>query len=126
MKFLEYQAKAVLRQYGVSTPKLGGVVSKSPQLGKALKTAGKGPWVLKAQILAGGRGKAGGIRLVPTGQEARRALSVLLGKPLITPQTGPEGTKVSKVLVEKALKISREMYLGIVLNRKLEVRVVVA
>ena len=120
MKLLEYQAKELFRRHGIPVPKLGGVVSSLKDLSPALRKAGKPPWVIKAQVLAGGRGKAGGVRLVRSAKEAEEFVKGLLGKSLVTHQTSPEGVRVSKLLVEQALKISREMYLSLVLSRKLE------
>ncbi|HOW28400.1 MAG TPA: ADP-forming succinate--CoA ligase subunit beta [Elusimicrobiota bacterium] len=117
MKLHEYQAKQLLTQAGV--PVLPGfLVDKKAPLPARLKKLGPAPWVLKAQVLTGGRGKAGGIKLVNTAPEAARELKSLLGKTLVTAQTGPAGLTVRKVYVEKAAKILREFYVGVTLNRK--------
>jgi succinyl-CoA synthetase beta subunit len=118
MKFYEYQAKEVYERFGVSKPK-GLVVHDIKQLNPTLKKMGKGPWVIKAQVLAGGRGKAGGVKIVKTPKEAADLAKTLFAKPLVTHQTGPKGEKVMALLVEQPLpKIAREMYVSIVLDRK--------
>ncbi|MBV9080984.1 MAG: succinate--CoA ligase subunit beta, partial [Elusimicrobia bacterium] len=118
MKLYEYQAKAVYDRFKIPKPE-GQVVLKPADLGKALKALGKGPWAVKAQILAGGRGKAGGVRIVKTPAEAKQAVADLLGKKLVTHQTGPKGETVAAILVEKSLpKIEREMYVSVLLDRK--------
>ncbi|HZR83169.1 MAG TPA: ADP-forming succinate--CoA ligase subunit beta [Candidatus Binatia bacterium] len=117
MNIHEYQAKEILRRYGVAT--LRAVVASSPEEAEAAakQLGGDGPWVVKAQIHAGGRGKGGGVKLVKTPAEAREFAAKILGKPLVTHQTGPAGRIVRKVLVEEGCKIARELYLGLVLDR---------
>lgn len=114
MKIHEFQAKTILAAYGVPVPK-GEVVTTPVEAGRAAKRLG-GTVVLKAQIHAGGRGKAGGVVLVSSPQEAEAATERLIGLRLITHQTGPEGRVVTRVLVEERLTISRELYAGIVLD----------
>ncbi|MEE8424761.1 MAG: ADP-forming succinate--CoA ligase subunit beta, partial [Elusimicrobiota bacterium] len=118
MKLLEYEAKDIFRRVGIPVPPTGGVIRSVGQLPAALKRAGKGPWVLKAQVLAGGRGKAGGVKIVKTPKEAREAAKKMIGMRLVTKQTGAKGLKVSEVLVDKASSIVREIYLSIAMDRK--------
>ncbi|MFA5139732.1 MAG: ADP-forming succinate--CoA ligase subunit beta [Elusimicrobiota bacterium] len=118
MKLLEYEAKEIFRQYGIPVPPSGGVIRSVGQLAAALKRAGKAPWVLKAQVLAGGRGKAGGVKLVKTPAEARAAAAKMIGMKMVTHQTQGQSIRVDEVLVAKALDIEREMYLSIVMDRK--------
>ena len=118
MKIHEYQAKQILKTFGVPVP-AGEPCTSSDQvaeLGAKLLEAGK-PLVVKAQIHAGGRGKGGGIKLVKTVQEAVSAARQLLGSKLITPQTGPEGRLVSRILVEQGIDIESELYAGITFDR---------
>ncbi|GBD11288.1 Succinate--CoA ligase [ADP-forming] subunit beta [bacterium HR23] len=114
MKLHEYQAKALLAQYGVPIPR--GEVATTPEEAAAVARSLGGRVVVKAQVHAGGRGKAGGIRLVDTPQQAREAAQALLGRRLVTYQTGPEGVPVHKVLVAEAVDIARELYLAVVLD----------
>ncbi len=116
MKIHEYQAKELLRRYGVSVPE-GAVAETAEEARRIAQGFGGGSVVIKAQIHAGGRGKAGGVKVAKTLNEAKDYANEILGKTLITPQTGPEGKKVHKVLVEKGLDIKNEYYLGIALDR---------
>jgi succinyl-CoA synthetase beta subunit len=126
MKFYEHQAKKIYETYRIPKPD-GDAVTDLKALPAVLKKLGKGPWAIKAQILAGGRGKAGGVKLVKTPAEAKEFAKGLLGKNLVTHQTGPKGEKVVALLVEKSLpKISREMYVSILLDRKLACPVLLA
>jgi succinyl-CoA synthetase beta subunit len=112
----EFQAKKILRSYGVAVP--AGKLALSADDAAAIAAELGGPLcVVKAQIHAGGRGKGGGIQLAKTPDEARAAASKMLGMQLVTHQTGPEGKKVSKLYVEEGCDIDRELYLGIVLDR---------
>jgi len=124
MKIHEYQAKQILAKYGVQIPR--GEVAETPD--KAAEIAQRlGPRVvLKAQIHAGGRGKGGGIKLVNSPQEAKETASQMIGMTLVTHQTGPEGKVVKRLLVEEALDIARELYLGLVIDRAREAAVVMA
>jgi succinyl-CoA synthetase beta subunit len=116
MKIHEYQAKARLREYGIRTP--GGVpcfsVEEAMQAGDTL---GGDFWVVKAQIHAGGRGKAGGVKLARGRDELREYSTEILGKTLITPQTGPEGQEVRRLYIEEGADIAQELYLGLVVDR---------
>ena len=116
MNIHEYQAKEVLRKYGVAV--LKGKVAFTPEEAEAAANElGGGLCVVKAQIHAGGRGKAGGVKLAKTPQEAKAIAASLLGKKLVTHQTGPEGKEVQKVFVEQGCDIAKEYYLGLVLDR---------
>src|SRR3954452_25164732 len=118
MKIHEYQAKGILAKYGVPVPQ-GEVIFNASD---AAAVAGRlgGTVVVKAQIHAGGRGKGGGVKVVKGPDEARAAAEKMLGMNLVTYQTGPSGQKVQRVLIEQGLKIKRELYLGIVLDRSTE------
>jgi succinyl-CoA synthetase beta subunit len=124
MKIHEYQAKQILAKFGVAIPR--GEVAETPD--KAADIASRiGPRVvLKAQIHAGGRGKGGGIKLADGADEARRLAQAMIGMTLVTPQTGPEGKVVKRLLVEEALDIARELYLGLVIDRAREAVVLMA
>ena len=125
MNIHEYQAKDLFRQYGVRT--LEGVVASNPEeAARACKNLGGNIWVVKAQVHAGGRGKGGGIVLCRSADEVYEAASNLIGKKLITPQTTSDGVEVRKVYVEEGCNISRELYLGIVLDREKELPVIMA
>jgi succinyl-CoA synthetase beta subunit len=115
MNIHEFQAKDVLRRYGVPLP--NGKVALTPQEAMAVAAELGGRCVVKAQIHAGGRGKAGGVKLAASPEEAESAAKEMLGKKLVTHQTGPEGRVVRQVLVEQSVNIERELYLGMVLDR---------
>jgi len=119
MKIHEYQSRELLQKFGVPVP--GGiVVDNAEQAEAAFKTLhreGNQLAVVKAQVHAGGRGKGGGIKLVKTAEEARDAARAILSKPLITPQTPPEGVPVNKLLIAAGVDIEKEYYLGIVVDR---------
>jgi len=124
MKIHEYQAKALLREFGVAVPK--GEVADTPAQARAIAQRLGGKVVVKAQVHAGGRGKAGGIKLADDPAAAEQAAGQILGMMLKTPQTPPEGIKVRKVLVEEASAIDRELYLSITLDRARATHVVMA
>ena len=125
MNIHEYQAKELFRQYGVRT--LEGVVASNPdEAANACKQLGGNIWVVKAQVHAGGRGKGGGIVLCRSADEVYEAASNLIGKQLVTPQTTNEGVEVRNVYVEEGCNISKELYLGIVLDREKELPVIMA
>ena len=115
MKIHEFQAKQVLARFGVTVPK--GEVASTPEEARAAAERLGGRVVVKAQIHAGGRGKAGGVKLVGSPEEAARVAGDLLGKPLVTIQTGPGGRIVKRILIEESLEVAKEFYLGIVLDR---------
>ena len=114
MKIHEYQAKAILAENGVPVP--GGGYAGTADEAAVLAADIEGGAVVKAQVHAGGRGKAGGIKLVSSPDEARQAAGSMLGSRLVTHQTGPEGVPVRGVLVEEALDVARELYVGLVVD----------
>ncbi len=118
MKIHEYQAKAILAKHGVPVPQ-GEVVFKPEDAAAVARRLGP-PVVVKAQIHAGGRGKGGGVKVVKSPEEAEQAARGMLGMTLVTYQTGAHGQKVERVLVEQGLRIARELYLGLVLDRSAE------
>ncbi|MCI0413507.1 ADP-forming succinate--CoA ligase subunit beta [bacterium] len=125
MKIHEYQGKELFRSYNIPVP--NGIVATTPEEAKeAAIRLGTPVVVVKAQIHAGGRGKGGGIKIAKSPEEAAQKAAELLGKPLVTPQTGPEGRIVNKVLIEQGLDIAKEYYLGIVLDRQASLPVVMA
>jgi succinyl-CoA synthetase beta subunit len=124
MNIHEYQAKAVLARYGVNVPK--GKVADTPAQAEVIAEEFGTPVVIKAQIHAGGRGKGGGVKLAKTSAEARKYAHEIIGMTLVTPQTGPQGRKVKRVLVEQAGKIKKELYLGIIVDRATSQVVVMA
>jgi succinyl-CoA synthetase beta subunit len=115
MKIHEYQGKEVLAKYGVAVPR--GIVITDASEAKAAAEELGGKVVVKAQIHAGGRGKGGGVKLADNPDEAVKLAGEILGMTLVTKQTGPEGKLVRTVLIEEALPIDRELYLGVVLDR---------
>jgi len=125
MNIHEYQAKGLFRQYGVRTLQ-GVVASNSDEAAKACKELGGKIWVVKAQVHAGGRGKGGGIVLCRSADEVYEAANNLIGKNLITPQTAKEGVEVRTIYIEEGCNISKELYLGIVLDREKELPVIMA
>ena len=119
MKIHEYQAKTILAKYGVPVPR-GEVANLLPEANEAARTLltnGASGVVVKAQIHAGGRGKGGGVKVVRDLVAAEDAAKAILGMQLVTHQTGPQGQKVQRLLVEETAAIDRELYLGIVLDR---------
>ena len=114
MKVHEYQAKALLAQYGIPVPR--GNVAFTPAEAREIAAEIGGKVVVKAQAYAGGRGKAGGIKIVNSPKDAEKAASQLIGTRLVTHQTGPEGVPISKVLVEEARDVAREVYLSILVD----------
>ena len=125
MNIHEYQAKQLLAKYGVPVSK--GIPCTNPdQVQKAFTDLGEPLAVVKAQIHAGGRGKAGGVKLVRSAADARAVAEKLIGKPLVTHQTGPEGRVVHTLYVEAGSDIDREMYLAVVMDRGAQAPVVIA
>jgi succinyl-CoA synthetase beta subunit len=116
MKIHEYQAKAILAKFGVPVPR-GEVVLKKDEARAAAERLGTPVVVVKAQIHAGGRGKAGGVKVVKSAEEAATAAERMLGMKLVTAQTGPEGRIVRRVLIEEGLDIKREIYLSLLVDR---------
>lgn len=124
MNIHEYQAKELLAGFGVAVPR-GGVAFSAETASYVAGELGGDHWAIKAQIHAGGRGKAGGVRLCRSRHEVAEVAAALLGKALVTAQTGPNGQVVHRLYVEKAEPFVRELYLGIVLDRRIErIRVV--
>jgi len=124
MNIHEYQAKELLKRFGVPVPR--GKVASSAQEAAAIARELGGLCVVKAQIHAGGRGKAGGVKLVKSAEEAEKTAAQLLGKTLVTHQTGPQGREVRRLLIEEGLPIEREFYLGMVLDRTVSKVTVIA
>jgi succinyl-CoA synthetase beta subunit len=116
MKIHEYQAKAILARYGVTTPR-GEVAYTKEEAREAAQRLKSNVVVVKAQIHAGGRGKGGGVKLARSGDEAEDIAGHILGMTLVTPQTGPTGRIVKRVLIEEGLDIKRELYLGLLVDR---------
>lgn len=116
MKVHEYQAKELFRKFGIPVPQ-GRVASTAEEAFEAAKELAGPPWVVKAQVHAGGRGKGGGVRVVQTPEDVQKAAKAILETPLVTKQTGPEGRKVHQVLVEQGVEIDREFYLAVVIDR---------
>jgi succinyl-CoA synthetase beta subunit len=117
MKIHEYQAKAILARYGVTTPR-GEVAFTKEEAREAAQRLKSPVVVVKAQIHAGGRGKAGGVKLARSADEAAELASHILGMTLVTPQTGPQGRVVRRLLIEEGLDIKRELYLGLLIDRE--------
>ncbi|MDO8634624.1 MAG: acetate--CoA ligase family protein, partial [Dehalococcoidia bacterium] len=114
MKIHEYQAKQILAQSGIRIPK--GSVASTPAEARQAAVGLGGKCVIKAQVHAGGRGKAGGIKVAANPQEAEALAAQMLGKRLVTHQTTSEGVLISKVLVEEAVEIQKELYLGLTID----------
>ncbi|OPY81366.1 MAG: Succinyl-CoA ligase (ADP-forming) subunit beta [Syntrophorhabdus sp. PtaU1.Bin058] len=125
MKIHEYQAKQLFKTYNIPVP-LGAVAKTTEDAFRIAEKIGKGPFVLKAQIHAGGRGKGGGIRIVNDLGDVKDIAADLLGMVLVTPQTGEEGKPVQALLVEETLSVEKEIYLGIVIDRQKACPVVIA
>src|SRR5262245_33229582 len=117
MNLHEYQAKDVFRRYGIPVP-AGRVAASPDEAASAAEALGGSVWVVKAQVHAGGRGKAGGVEVAREVDAVRVAAKGMLGKPLVTKQTGPEGLPVNRVYVECGSEIEREIYLSLTLNRE--------
>ena len=124
MKIHEFQAKSILSRFGVRIPR--GEVATTPAEARTISEKIGPRVVVKAQIHAGGRGKGGGVKLAANPAEAEKLAAAILGMTLITHQTGPEGKLVKRVLIEEALDIARELYLGIVIDRASEAAVIMA
>jgi succinyl-CoA synthetase beta subunit len=116
MNIHEYQAKAILRKFGVPVPD-GHVCYNGASAREWAKRLGEGPWVVKAQIHAGGRGKGGGVKLAKNADEVRDTARAMLGMTLRTHQTGPEGKVVTRVLVENGCNIASELYVSLLVDR---------
>jgi len=125
MNIHEYQAKSILAAYEIPVPE-GIMVESLNDAKKAVTNLGGNMWVVKAQIHAGGRGKAGGVKLADSPEKVEEYTKQMLGKKLVTHQTGPEGKIVKKVYITKAIDIKKEYYLGMVLDRTSEMPVMLA
>lgn len=119
MKIHEYQAKEILRSYGIPVPR-GGVALTPEEASLTAKELGGDGWVVKAQIHAGGRGKGGGVVLASSPEEVAAHARRILGSPLVTPQTGPQGQRVRRVLIEELVPVKTELYAGVVVDRSRE------
>src|SRR5262249_36470496 len=119
MKIHEYQAKAILKKYGVAVPRgdMAETREEAQAAAKNLFGAGATGVVVKAQIHAGGRGKGGGVKIANSVEQAGEIAARMLGMTLVTHQTGPEGRVVRRLLIEETLPIEKELYLGIVVDR---------
>src|ERR1700750_1298244 len=119
MKIHEYQGKEILRKFGVTVPRgeMATTREEAVAAAKSLFDAGATGVVVKAQIHAGGRGKGGGVKIAKSVDEAGQIAGKMPGMQLVTHQTGPEGKKVQRLLIEETLPIDRELYLGIVIDR---------
>jgi succinyl-CoA synthetase beta subunit len=119
MKIHEYQAKEILRKYGVPVPagEMATTIEEADAAAKQLFSAGNAVVVIKAQIHAGGRGKGGGVKLARSMEQAAEYSKAILGMQLVTHQTGPQGQRVQRLLIEAGSAIDRELYLGLVLDR---------
>jgi len=124
MKLHEYQAKELLARYGVPVP--NGRVARTPEEAEAAANQLGGKVVVKAQVHAGGRGRAGGVKLANSVAEARTAAEALLGTRLVTHQSGPQGQPVNAVLVEEQFEIDRELYMGVVIDNSAGMPIVIA
>ena len=125
MNIHEYQAKGLMGKFGVAVPK-GAVAYTATEAKEAAQTLGGSIWAVKAQIHAGGRGKAGGVKIARSPEEVEAAAQSLLGRRLVTHQTGPQGKEVSRVYVEAGCDIDREFYLGMLVDRSASRVVVMA
>jgi succinyl-CoA synthetase beta subunit len=119
MNLHEYQAKSVLREFGIATPR-GVAITSVDQCTTAVSELGGEAWVIKAQVHAGGRGKAGGVKLCRSADELKAAAETLLGSRLVTYQNAPDGQPVNAMLIEETLPIARELYLSITVDRAAE------
>jgi succinyl-CoA synthetase beta subunit len=116
MNLHEYQSKQLFARYGIAVP-VGFVAATPDEAADAARRIGGSKWVVKAQVHAGGRGKAGGVKLVDSPEAAAKAAEAMFGQRLVTHQTGPEGLPINQVFVEQGSNIARELYLSLVLNR---------
>ena len=125
MKIHEYQAAELFRAYGVRVPE-GKAAATAEEAGEAARSLGAGPYVIKAQVHSGGRGKAGGVKFAQTPEEAEAKAGEILGMKLVTKQTGPEGRIVKRVLVSRAVEIAREYYVSLTVDGARERVVMIA
>ena len=125
MKIHEYQAKQIMKGFNIAVPN-GGLAETAAEAEKVAAGIESGPFVVKAQVHAGGRGKGGGVKTASSPAEVGKIARVMLGSLLVTPQTGAGGKRINKVLVEEAVDIARELYLGITVDRANECPVIIA
>ena len=125
MKIHEYQAAELFKAYGVRVPE-GKAAATAEEAGEAARSLGAGPYVIKAQVHSGGRGKAGGVKFAQTPEEAEAKAGEILGMKLVTKQTGPEGRIVKRVLVSRAVEIAREYYVSLTVDGARERVVMIA
>lgn len=125
MNIHEYQAKEILREYNVAVPR-GKVAFSKEEARKAAQDLGGNVFVVKAQIHAGGRGKAGGVKLARSLDDVEKFAGDMIGAKLVTHQTGPDGKVVQRILIEEGIDIAQELYLGVVLDRSLSKLVIMA
>ncbi|UCG79616.1 MAG: ADP-forming succinate--CoA ligase subunit beta [Desulfobacterales bacterium] len=125
MKIHEYQAKEIFSEFSIPVPR-GSVARDAEEAKKIAEEIGGGRWMIKAQIHAGGRGKGGGVRVAETLEGVAQTAEELLGMTLVTPQTGPQGKRVTKVLVEEGVAVKEEFYLGVALDRAKQCPVLIA
>src|SRR3990170_2010544 len=125
MKIHEYQAKQIMKGFNIAVPN-GGLAETAAEAEKIAAGIENGPFVVKAQVHAGGRGKGGGVKTASSPAEVGKIARVMLGSLLVTPQTGAGGKRINKVLVEEAVDIARELYLGITVDRANECPVIIA
>jgi len=117
MKLHEYQAKERFKKSGIPVP--DGILAMTAKGAEAASESLSGPpWVVKAQVHAGGRGKGGGVKIAKSHKEVKKAAEKILSTPLITNQTGPDGKRVYQVLVEEGVQIERELYLAVTVDRQ--------
>jgi len=126
MKIHEYQAKELFRKYGIPVPQSKACFTVDEAMKAAPTVSAKGPWVVKAQIHAGGRGKGGGVKVAKTMDEVKTYSQNILGMTLVTPQTGPEGKEVKRLLIEEGANIGTENYLAVTLDRATSKLVIIA
>ena len=125
MKLYEYQAKEILRKYNIEVPN-GEIATDMELAGQVYNRLGAKRCVIKAQILAGGRGKGGGVKIVETLAEVKKNTSEIIGSLLKTPQTGKEGIRVNKILIEDAIDIKKELYLALSIDRRSSTPVIIS
>jgi succinyl-CoA synthetase beta subunit len=125
MNLHEYQAKQLFAQYGIPVPQ-NQVVSSAAEVDPAIAALGGARWVVKAQVHAGGRGKAGGVKLSESAGEVKQLVAQMLGSRLVTYQTGADGQPVNQVLIEETCNIASELYLGVVIDRSSQRVVIMA
>lgn len=125
MKIHEYQAKEIFSEFSIPVPK-GQLAHDAKEAKRIAEEIGGGLWVIKAQIHAGGRGKGGGVRVAETLEAVAEIAEEMIGMTLVTPQTGPQGKRVTKVLVEEGVQVKEEFYVGVAVDRARQCPVLIA